>query len=793
MKKRLFFLISVAFLFFACNRQELKIPENSDIFGLATPIQLNNNVTTVYLSDYFPKPQVIDSVVSPAGIDALQFGRTGKIALKVKSDTLPWLMTLDVYAKGFRYSIPMRKSRKIKYTFCFDPHGKKYHSVYIRGEMNAWNATATPLTFVREDSTWKARLLLEPGQYQYLLVLDGQDHLDPNCQDSVSNGMGGFNSVLKVGNQNPDLIPYLYTANYNKNSLLIAASRPFDQLQVFYQNFLLPSAYVHIAGNTVRITLPQQAHSQKRTYIRVYAANQYGVSNDLLIPLDYGRPVMSSSQLTRTDFRAQVIYNVFVDRFYDGDKTNDEPVTDGSVLPKVNFMGGDLAGIIDKVKAGYFDSLGVNTLWISPIMRNVKGAYGHWPKPETKFSAYHGYWPIYFTGIDHRFGTAAQLHELVKLLHKRQDNLIIDFVSHHVHKKSWFYRQHPDWTTSLYLPDGTLNTQKWDSHRLTTWFDVFLPTLDNSRPEVYQMVTDSALWWIKTFDLDGFRHDAAKHVPLVFWRTLTRKLKLQVEIPEKRRIYQIGETYGSPELISSYLGTGLLDAQFDFNVYDALITALAGNNNFVNLRNVLSTSFKYYGWHNMMGYITGNQDRGRFISYASGSLRFDEDAKQAGWDRDIEVGDTIGYWRMADLFAFITTIPGVPVVYYGDEIGMPGGNDPDNRRMMIFSGLDKHQKWLKQQASELIKLRRSCLPLIFGDFQWLYTDSDVIVYARTYFGKIVIVAINRARESRSISFKIPLRFSGEHFNPVLGKGSFSAEGDSLTVNLPQVDYLIIKN
>ncbi len=792
--RRLSWLIILSLLLWACNRpQELNLPEKEEIFGLGSPIQLKHDITNVFLTDYFPDPGVIDSVRTHQGLTILQFGRSGKIALKVEADTLPWLMTLDVYAKGHKYSIPLRKSRKIKYTFTFNPHGKHYNSVYIRGEMNSWNATATPLTFVPEDSTWKVGLLLEPGQYQYLLVLDGKDHLDPDNPDSISNGMGGFNSVLKVGNQDPSRLPYLYTVSYNKRSIVIAADKHFDQIQVFYQNFLLPPGYVRIEGNSVRIIIPSVAKKVKRTFIRVYAANQYGISNDLLIPLEYGQPVSDVSQLTRTDYHAQVIYNVFVDRFYNGDTANDEPVTDGTVLPKANFMGGDIKGIIHVVNTGYFDTLGVNTLWISPVMRNVHGAYGHWPDPETKFSAYHGYWPVYFTGVDHRFGTNQDLQELVNLLHKKDKNLIIDFVSHHVHEKSWFYRQHPDWTTNLYLPDGTLNTEKWDTHRLTTWFDVFLPTIDNSRPEVYEMVTDSAVWWVKTFGLDGFRHDAAKHVPLVFWRTLTRKLKLQVEIPENRKIYQIGETYGSPELISSYLGTGLLDAQFDFNVYDALITALAGNNSFVNLRNVLMTSFKYYGWHNLMGYITGNQDRARFISYASGSLRFDEDPKMAGWKRDIEVGDTIGYWRMADLFAFITTIPGVPVVYYGDEIGMPGGNDPDNRRMMKFDGLNKYQLWLRQQASSLIRFRRSSLPLVYGDFRWLYTDNDVVVYARTYFGHAVIVAINRARETKSVSFKLPLYLTSKNYKPVLGQGSYTLTGDEMTISLPQVGFFIIQN
>ena len=786
-------LLTITFLW-ACNSQKnFPLPEKQAIFGLASPIQLTNDITTIYLTDYIPNLQVIDSIIVPKYLDLLKYGNTGKIAVKLLDDSIPWLLTLDIYVHGTKYSIPIRKSRKLKYTFSFDPKGKKYNSVYIRGEMNAWNPTATPLTYVLEDSTWKTRLLLEPGYYQYLLVLDGKDCLDPNNQDSVSNGIGGFNSVLKVGEPEKNIVPYLYTVDYDKKSILIASDKPFTQIQVFYQNFLLPDNMIHIAGSKVKIQIPKQAKTQKRTFVRVFAANKYGISNDLLIPLNYGLPLDKVEDITRNDYHASVMYNVFVDRFYNGDTTNDAPIRDGSVLPKANFMGGDIKGIIHVLKQGYFDTLGINMLWLSPVMPNVQGAYGFWENPKTKFSAYHGYWPINFTGVDKRFGTEEDLKELVNLLHNQGKNIIIDFVAHHVHEKSWFYQKYPKWTTNLYLPDGSLNTEKWDTHRLTTWFDVFLPTIDNSRPQVYNMVTDSALWWIKTFNLDGFRHDAAKHVPLIFWRTLTRKLKLEVEIPLNRKIYQIGETYGSPELIASYLGSGLLDAQFDFNVYDALITALAGDNNFKNLKQVLSNSFKYYGWHNLMGYISGNQDRARFISYASGSLRFDEDAKKAGWTRNIEIEDTLGYYRMAELMAFITTIPGIPVIYYGDEIGMPGGNDPDNRRMMIFSGLDKYQKWLKSKTAELIHFRRHSLPLIYGDFQWLYVDEDVMVYARTYFDKIVIVALNRSLEKKKVVFDLPINIVKQKFYKKLGEGFVKIENSKMTINILPVNYLILNN
>jgi cyclomaltodextrinase len=226
-----------------------------------------------------------------------------------------------------------------------------------------------------------------------------------------------------------------------------------------------------------------------------------------------------------------------------------------------------------------------------------------------------------------------------------------------------------------------------------------------------------------------------------------------VVIPENRRLYQIGETYGSPQLIGSYVNSGQLDAQFDFNIYDAIVGTLAGGNSFENLVSEIHKSQKYYGSHHLMGNITGNQDRARFISYASGAVKFTEDAKKAGWLRNIEVEDPIGYERLAMLNAIVSTLPGLPVIYYGDEIGMPGGNDPDNRRMMRFEDLKKPEKEIKKITTKLLNFRRNALPLIFGDIQILKVSSDIIVYQRTYLNEVVIIAINKSDTEATINIK----------------------------------------
>ena len=227
---------------------------------------------------------------------------------------------------------------------------------------------------------------------------------------------------------------------------------------------------------------------------------------------------------------------------------------------------------------------------------------------------------------------------------------------------------------------------------------------------------------------------------------LTAKMKAQSA--DGTLPFQIGETYGSTELIRSYMGSGLLDSQFDFNLYDAAVAAFAtdANDKWDGLRYQLQESMTWYGYHNLMGNMTGNQDRPRYISLADGGVQFGEDTKLAGWTREINNQGPIGYQRSKDLMVFLMTAPGIPCVYYGDEIGMPGGNDPDNRRMMQFDGLDTSQQDLHDFVADLANMRQQHLVFQYGDTHVLDGDQDFMITFRKYLDEEVLIVFGKGGE-----------------------------------------------
>lgn len=788
MKARL--LVASLLLLAACKPTLEKLNTGDAILGLASVVQLQQDSTVVYLEDYFLDIEGLGEIKAPEGMTTTR-SADGKQLVLLHTQQPPVLSVLHLKHLDKQYTLLLRRSRLQSVGVTYNPGDTAVGKVYLVGDINNWSPEKTPMTKV--DGQWETSLSLDPGNYAYQLVVDGQWMLDPANAVKKDNGIGGYNSVLEVLPPAAADLPLLRTTALLEGAIEVEMSRAAGEILVFWQNALLPAHLITAEENgSYQIQLPEAAQSMDRSFIRIFGYNEAGESNDLLIPLHKGAVMQDATALTRQDAHAQVMYFIMVDRFSNGNTENDQQVNNPEVHAKANYWGGDLKGITEKIKSGFFKDLGINSLWISPIAQNPEGAYREWPKPNRMYSGYHGYWPISSSLVDHRMGTSDELKELLAVAHENGISVLLDYVANHVHQEHPLMEQHPEWKTQLDLPDGRKNIRNWDEHRLTTWFDSFMPTLDLENPIVIEAMTDSALFWMENYGFDGFRHDATKHIPEVFWRRLTQKIKRRVLQGKPRSMYQIGETFGSRKLIGSYIGSGMLDGQFDFNLYfDARSVFAEEAQPFSRLSQSLDESFRYYGYHNLMGNISGNHDLPRFISFASGALRFDEDPIAAGWERDVQIKDPVGYLKLQQLLVFISTIPGVPVVYAGDDIGMVGAGDPDNRRPMKFDNWTDDEASTRYRLATVLQMRRQSMALNYGETEFLLQGEQQMAYLRSYFGEGVMVCFNKSNESATLNLPIPKHLRQQEVMGHFGSPVAMQDGEILITTLAPNSFEII--
>ena len=762
-----------------------QIPPVEKDLGLFGVVSMEGSTHTLLLHDFLPDPSELDSITGPQGLEIVPNVGKAEAELRIIGDVPP-MFCVAMHLGGKVLSMPIRTSNKKEVTLRLRDKG--YQKVQVKGEMNSWNAPAGGMTL--RKGIWEYTFRIVPGDYQYLFVIDEKEEIqDPKNPNSVSNGFGGFNSLLKLKRPMRQALPELHTKAYRGQQITLSAPKA-SKVIAFWENQEVP--VVLDQGEAV-FDIPDAAVDYERTHLRAFAYNEYGLSNDILIPLTAGKVLSEAADLNRFDKEAQIMYFALVDRFNNGNTDNDAPLDDPRVEGPANYYGGDLKGITQKIQDGYFAHLGINAIWLSPITQNPEEAYQEYIEPQRWYSGYHGYWPIYSNKVDHRFGTEAELRELVDVAHENGINILLDFVCNHVHELHTIYQEHPEYATQLDLGEGRRNLRLFDEERLTTWFDTFLPSLDFSKQEVIELQADSAMYWIKEYGMDGYRHDAAKHIPIPFWRHVTRKLKEDVVWNEGRSLYQIGETYGSRELINTYIGSGLMDSQFDFEIFNAASATLINEEiGFKDLAKSLEASFDYFGYHNSMGYISGNHDKPRFISLAGGDLKTDEDGRAAGWEREVGVGDPIGYNRLRVFHAFNASIPGVPVIYYGDEIGIPGANDPDSRRMMRFDHWTSPEAETQSFVQSVMSLRRNRLSLTYGDTEILSVDDDYLVILRKYFDEVTLAVLYEGKEQRTITIQLPEELLKEQWETHFPT-NLKVDGTQLTIEMDPVSANFILN
>jgi cyclomaltodextrinase len=626
------------------------------------------------------------------------------------------------------------------YTFTYRPNRPDVKTVHVAGQFNGWNSESHPLP-PTDEGIYELFVRLPPGAHPYRLVIDGQWMLDPANPEKLGDGKGHENSVARVGVIDRGRPPVVYAAETGEGKAvfrIVTGGSDLTQVSAVAQ---MPDGTSRIAkydlsGDTVQVSTGDWPEG---TWVRVVVADAKGnVSNAARAPVKVSETFQ---------WQDGIIYYAFTDRFANGDESNDRPVDDERVLPQANYQGGDFQGIRKKIDEGYFDKLGVNILWLAPLNRNPDGAWQENLEPYRFYTGYHGYWPVSHTEVEPRFGGASALTEMISAAHDNEMFIMADLVLKHVHTDHPLWKERPELFGSLELPDGSKNLRRGDDQQFTTWFEEWLPGFDFDNQEVVKFLIGNAVDFATRFQLDGYRLDAAKHINRSFWWRYRTALRTAVDPGRKIPLYNVGDTLMDREGIMSFVGPNMLDGQFDFPLYDTIIDVFAQQKSGMDeLERSLSASESIYGKETLMSPLLGNHDKARFMAYADGDLPHPEepDEEEVGWKFPPQVDNPVAYEKLKLGLTFVLSVDGVPMIYYGDEIGMSGAGDPDNRRMMPWDGkLSAEENSVREHFSKAAAVRHQHPALRYGSRRALVAEGDRYAFVRAHLGDTVLAVWNR--------------------------------------------------
>jgi len=464
--------------------------------------------------------------------------------------------------------------------------------------------------------------------------------------------------------------------------------------------------------------------------------------------------------------KADIMYFILIDRYRDGDPGNNaghNPAGfkryDGTNPEDLkHYQGGDLTGItrsLDEIV-----ELGITMLWISPVMDNSDTDYvGWWP--------YHGYHPIDFYTVDEHFGTLEDLKVLVTTAHSKGLKVILDMPFNQTaadhpwindeNKKDWFH---------------------WDEdgqpYEITDWFDQEqiecgelhgLPDLAQENPEVSEYLFEVSKYWIEETGCDGFRLDAVKHIPLSFWKEYNARIKALAG-PD---FLLLGEVFwGEPKRIKPYEDAGF-DFLFDLPGYYAIRNTFNKGGSIKEFSEFYEATAHELSTTSFAS-IIDNHDVARF-NVGLGNDAWSKQLLALGW---------------------LMTAPGLPVIYSGTELGMPGyqvvssdGTAQDFLNRLPYPvQLSAKELLRREQFIALTRLRKKNSALALGSFHELYKDWSVYAYLRMYERETVLTVLNNAATEEFVAIPIPTGFAVDQADLLYGEGVVRKQDSDHYFRLP---------
>ena len=447
-----------------------------------------------------------------------------------------------------------------------------------------------------------------------------------------------------------------------------------------------------------------------------------------------------------------VFYQIFPDRFANGDPKNDPPNVQpwGSPPTIRNFMGGDLRGIINKLD--YLLDLGINCIYLNPIFQSP---------------ANHRYSTTDYYKIDPRLGDMRDFNALLEVAHNNGVRVILDGVFNHCGRGFFAFvdllenqrdSAYRDWYHVKQFPVEAYLTSEAKDY-LAWWSINSLPKFNTSNPQVRQYLLNVAEYWIAQ-GADGWRLDVPNEIDDdEFWGEFRQVVK-----ETNPDAYLVGEIWDQDP---RWVGEGHFDGLMNYPVRKALLQVLtSGTSEVAQFASKLESNLKAYQRENAYAmYVPlGSHDTERLLSILNG------DVVKA---------------KLAYLFQF--AYPGAPAIYYGDEVGMVGGKDPECRGAFPWD----QRQWnaeLRSWVKLLVSTRKRIPALRRGDYQHLLVDNRrrCFAFARTLGDSAVMVVMNISATRRHVRIQVSeLGWEdGRILRNILEREEFIVSGDSVTITLP---------
>jgi glycosidase len=598
--------------------------------------------------------------------------------------------------------------------------------VSIPGSWDDWALPAQRASISLDAPGWqRLDLTLPPGEYGYLVQLDGVASLD------------GRNALTTFRGE--DEVSLLQVDDCSTPGLRVDSARGSDVGTLTLQATFTASASgglldpsritAHTGdGSPLTVTSADPATGKITAEARGFARGRYTVTLEAA-----GTDGASASaqagvwvQPASRSWEGGLLYQVVIDRFRgDGGAPLGPPPTPASRA------GGTLRGVLAEIERGTFEALGVTGLWLSPVYRNPiearAGRDGHMS------DGYHGYWPLASREVEPRLGGEEALRAVIDSAHARGLRVLFDVVPNHVYEQNPVYLDHrgQGWFNETDPCVCGADGCDWGTHIDFCWFAPYLPDIRWQSAAATRQQMGDVRWWSDTFGVDGVRIDAVPMMPRAATRRVARDLRDSQAADE--RPFILGEVFTGPgqdgiDQTRYFLGPDGLDSAFDFPTMWAIRGAVGtGNAGFDTLDRILdATDQSLAGSGAVKARILGNHDTSRFLSVGAGN-----DGNDPWNSPPPPPTDPVVYARHRVGLALLLTLPGLPVLYYGDEVALAGASDPDCRRVLPdFSALTAEASVTLDWTRRLGRLRSCSKSLRSGDRRTFLATATTYGFTR---------------------------------------------------------------